>query len=366
MADNKLISYDYGSAMAAMVGEEHGVTEQEIKALQARTSAIHDDLAQKRKDGELGFFDLPYDNLLVQAITAISSDIRRNFENFVVVGIGGSCLGPMCLHHALNHSCHNDLPVAKRRNRPRLYFLDNPDPDMVKDLLDTLDLRTTAFNIISKSGSTPETMAIFMHIYNVVQRRFSKTALSKHFIVTTDPDKGMLRDVAIQDKMKTLPIPSNVGGRFSVFSPVGLLPAAVSGINIKGLLEGAAAMDKSCFRPDLSKSMAYLNAAIHYIADQKKKKPMSVMMPYSSALRTVSDWYTQLWAESLGKRFDLNGREVFVGQTPIKALGAVDQHSQIQLYTEGPNDKITTFVHVRKFAQECKAVKVFHTLEDLL
>lgn len=365
MASMKLVKFDYANAMAKIVGEKDGITDKELSSAARSCKKIHKEIQAMREKGKIGFFDLPYDNMLMAAINAIANDIRRNFENFVVVGIGGSSLGPRCLQNALSHYSHNHLDASKRRNRPRIFFMDNPDPDAVKGLLDTLDLRSTAFNVISKSGGTAETMAIFMHLYNVVQRRFSKSALSKHFIITTDPNEGLLREVAVQDKMKTLPIPENVGGRFSVFSSVGLLPAAVAGINIKALLEGAGEMDKRCSKNDLMKNPAYLNAVIHHLADARKGKSISVMMPYSSRLRTVADWYAQIWAESLGKAVNTKGETVNVGQTPVKALGAVDQHSQVQLYMEGPNDKIITFIEVEKFQASCTATKVFHTIEGL-
>ncbi|MCX7000746.1 MAG: glucose-6-phosphate isomerase [Candidatus Sumerlaeota bacterium] len=362
---SKGITYDYSNALASMIGEEHGITEKEIKGLDAKAQAVHKDLQRMRTQKEVGFFDLPYDTNLVKAINAIASDIHRNFENFVVVGIGGSSLGALCLLNALSHNYHNFLDPAGRHNHPRIFFMDNPDPDAVRELLDILDLRTTAFNIISKSGNTSETMAIFMHLYNVVQRRFSKAALSKHFIITTDADRGSLREVAVADKMKTMPIPKNVGGRFSVFSAVGLLPAAVAGINIQELLSGAAVMDERCSKPSLNTNPAYLNAVIHFLAHTKKGKNISVMMPYATALRTVADWYAQSWAESLGKKFDADGNVINTGQTPIKALGAIDQHSQIQLYVEGPNDKIITFIGLGKFSKECRAPKVFHSVPAL-
>ena len=348
-----------------MVGEKHGITDKELKGLESKAVDIHKDIEKMRNDGEIGFFDLPYNEMLVKAIMAISHEIRRNFENFVIIGIGGSSLGAMCLQDALNHPFHDLVPESKRRNRPRIFFMDNPDPDHIRGLLDVLDLRATAFNVISKSGTTAETMSIFMYIYNLVQRRFSKNALSKHFFITTDPEGGLLREVAITDKMKTLAIPQNVGGRFSIFSSVGLLPAAVAGINIKELLAGAHAIDQKCSKPELMKNPAYLNAAIHYLAHTKKNKNISVMMPYVTALKTLSDWYAQLWAESLGKAEDKDGKTVNAGQTPVKALGAIDQHSQIQLYNEGPNDKIITFVEVKNFQEECKVPRVFQAIEAL-
>jgi len=361
----KGITFDYANAMSTMIGDQHGITEKELKGLQGKADAAHKRLQELRTSGKIGFFDLPYDDNLVRAFMAISNDIHRNFENFVLIGIGGSSLGALCMINALCSSIHNFLDAPKRRNRPRIFIMENPDPDAVKELLDILDLRVTVFNVISKSGDTVETMSLFMHIYNIIQRRFSKAALSKHFIISTDPEKGVLREIAVADKMKTLPIPPNVGGRFSVLSSVGLLTAAAAGIDIQELLAGAAEMDKRCSSSKLTENPAYLNAAIHYIAHTKKGKNISIMMPYSSALRTFSDWYAQIWAESLGKRMSRAGKEFFIGQTPVKALGAIDQHSQIQLYVEGPNDKITTFLSLAKFNKECKVPKVFQNIASL-
>ncbi|HBF35564.1 TPA: glucose-6-phosphate isomerase, partial [Candidatus Sumerlaeota bacterium] len=120
-----------------------------------------------------------------------------------------------------------------------------------------------------------------------------------------------------------------------------------------------------CSNPNLMKNPAYLNAAIHYLADKKKGKSISVMMPYANALKDVADWYRQLWAESIGKAFDLKGKKVNVGQTPVKALGATDQHSQVQLYVEGPNDKIFTFIGTEKFRAECPIPESFKDIPEL-
>ncbi|MDQ7052017.1 MAG: hypothetical protein Q9P14_03645 [candidate division KSB1 bacterium] len=150
-----------------------------------------------------------------------------------------------------------------------------------------------------------------------------------------------------------------MGGRFSVLTPVGLLPAAVAGIDIRAMLAGAADMDRRCQSADLRDNPAYQFAALHYLANQRHGKPQAVMMPYADCLYDLADWFRQLWAESLGKARDLNGREVQVGQTPIKALGAVDQHSQVQLYIEGPNDKLFTFLRVEQFRREVKIAPNF-------
>jgi len=357
------ISFDYNNALTSVVGEKHGIGAKELKELDKQALGVHQELERQRKEKLTGMFDLPYDTLLVQAIMAIGNEIRRSFENFVVIGIGGASLGPQCLCQALTSSYHNFLSSQDRKHIPRIFFLSNPDPDEVKGLLDSLDLRSTAFNIISKSGNTMETMSIFMHIYNVVQRRFSKAALSKHFIITTGSEKGLIRDVAVADKLKTLPIPENVNERFSVFSPVGLLPAAVANINIKDLLDGAIAMDKQCSRPELFNNPAYLNGAIHYLAHTKKGKNISVIMPYSRSLAAVGAWYCHIWAESLAKKTNAKGNHT--GQTPMTVLGMADQNPLMSLFLEGANDKIYTFLELKKFQKECPVPRVFPNIEAL-
>jgi glucose-6-phosphate isomerase len=169
--------------------------------------------------------------------------------------------------------------------------------------------------------------------------------------------------VAVADKLKTLPIPENVNERFSVFSPVGLLPAAVANINIKDLLSGAIAMDKQCSKHELAGNPAYLNGAIHYLAHTQKGKNISVMMPYSSALGAVGEWYCHVWAESLVKR--MNARGNHSGQTPMAAMGTAAQHSLMHLFLKGPNDKIFTFLELKKFEKECLVPRVFPTIEAL-
>jgi glucose-6-phosphate isomerase len=175
----------------------------------------------------------------------------------------------------------------------------------------------------------------------------------KRVVATTDAKEGTLRTIADSDKLQTLEVPDGVGGRFSVLSAVGLFSAAMCGINISQLLAGARDMDEKVSRTDFRKNPAAINAAINYHY-YTNGKPISVMMPYSYALKDMADWYRQLWAESLGKKLDLNERDVWIGPTPVKALGATDQHSQVQLYREGPNDKLFTFLQVNNFDQDLK------------
>ena len=187
--------------------------------------------------------------------------------------------------------------------------------------------------------------------------------IAKNMIFTTDASRGNLNkiDAAFGGKIKKYILPDGVGGRFSELCPVGLLPAAVLGIDIKGLLAGAAYMDSLCNKPQISSNPALACATLMYIT-MKQGKNIHVMMPYSDNLRLLSDWYCQLWAESIGKQEDYDGNIVNAGTTPVKSLGVTDQHSQVQLYTEGPYDKVITFISVEKYGCE---MPIPHGCEDI-
>lgn len=341
---DKPIRFDYGNLMSTAVGPRHGVSPKELSALAKSVRKYGAELAKERAAGKLPFMDLPYDKATLREVKRLASWAQRNFDNLVVLGIGGSALGYTALHTALRGPYFNLLDRRARKGLPRVFVVDNVDPDQFSDLLDLLDVRRSLFNVITKSGSTVETMAQF-----VIARKLLGARHKHNIVLTTDPAKGILREIADRDGYRTLPIPPGVGGRFSVLTPVGLFPAAVSGIPVDRLLAGAASMDKRCRVGDVLRNPAFLNAALHYLLDVKKGKSISVMMPYSTELRDVADWYRQLWAESLGKENSLSGKKVHCGQTPVKALGVTDQHSQIQLYVEGPFDKAITFLEVEAF-----------------
>ena len=363
MASEKILRFDYNNALSSAVGAKNGVSIKELKSLEKRSKQIHRDLKKARKDGVMGFYNLPYNKENVKQVKKLAVKIRNNFENFVVLGIGGSALGQIALATSFNHFFHNALSKQERKGAPRVFVIDNSDPEYLAALLDTINLKKTCFNIISKSGATAETASAFLTVRDLLEKKCGKNAAKKQIIATTDPVGGDLRKISLEEGFEILEIPQNVGGRFSVLTPSGLLFAAVIGINIQKLLDGAAFMDKLCSKDNLMKNPAYLNAAIHYLMDTKKGKNMSVMMPYSNALIDWADWYRQIWAESLGKKYSLDGKVVNTGPTPVKALGATDQHSQVQLYVEGPNDKIITFLEVAKFRKDIKMPKLYKDID---
>lgn len=359
----KDIMIDYTNIMAEAVGEENGLTNENFTALNPRVAKIHGELDKRRKSGDLPFFDLPYKTAEARKIMQAARKIRKEFDTMVVLGIGGSALGTTALLTSLSHSMHNSLPPGKR-NGTRLFVADNIDPDNFSELLSTLKLKNTIFNVISKSGSTVETVSQFMIVADLLKKKIGK-GWKKHVVITTDAESGPLRAIADGKKIKSFIVPEGVGGRFTVFTPVSLLPAAAAGIDILSLLEGAARMDERCRGKSLMLNPAYLFASAHYLLDTNKGKKITVMMPYSNRLKDVADWFRQLWAESLGKRLDVDGNNVNVGQTPVKALGATDQHSQVQLYVEGPFDKIVCFLEVEKFEKKVAIPKEFKDSEGI-
>jgi glucose-6-phosphate isomerase len=366
------IRYDFNNLMAERVGD-HGLKESEIKALAAKISAAADAIEK----APLGFRKLPYNTKLADEVATMAADIAERCDEFIVLGIGGSALGNIALHSALNHPYY-DMMIRPPRRGPRLFVADNIDPDRISGMLDALDLDNAVFNVITKSGGTAETMSEFLVFREALIKKLGKERHVEHIVITTDPEKGQLREMVKKFGYASLPIPPDVGGRFSVLSAVGLLSAAVTGIDIHALLKGAAEMDEACKKSKkLWENPALTGAALHFLMDKAKGKNIHVMMPYAHALRDVADWFRQLWAESLGKKMDRAGKIVHTGQTPEKAVGVTDQHSVMQLFMEGPFDKVVTFLSVDKFQNdvpiphafaEYGAVKYLggHTLNELL
>ena len=313
-----------------------------------------------RNGGSVGFVDLPSDTELLNQVTSFASQARGKYDDVVILGIGGSALGPIALRTALRPSGWNMLDEKARGGFPRLQVLDNVDPETIAALLGRLRLPRTLFVVTSKSGGTAETMAQFLIVYDRLLS--DKLDLSQHLVFVTDPKQGALRPLADRIKVPALDIPPNVGGRFSVLTPVGTLPAALIGIDVKSLLSGAGEMAKRCEGAGLASNPAGVYATLQWLADTQLKKSIAVFMPYSDPLRDFAGWFVQLWAESLGKK---RPDGTSVGSTPLAALGATDQHAQVQLFVEGPADKTLTFVAVRERSTDVKIPAAFSDVKEL-
>ena len=340
------IRLDVNPMMAEYVGPR-GISRAELDAKIPAMKQAHAAVEAGRGKDMQGWMDLPYNqDKIVAEIEKTAAEIRGEFEAFVVLGIGGSALGPAAVQAALNHLHYNELP-AEKRNGPRLYIEDNIDPERMAALMDVIDLKKTCFNVITKSGGTAETMSQYLIVTDALKAACGDD-WKKHILITTSETKGFLIKIAKREGFKTFYIPDGVGGRFSELCPVGLIAAAVCNIDIRAMLTGARDMDERCKTDDVFQNPALLDAGLMMLAFDKGAN-MSVMMPYADSLKLMADWYAQLWAESLGKNVTLDGKPCHVGQTPIKTLGVTDQHSQLQLYTEGPFDKVITFLKVNDF-----------------
>ena len=344
--DNKAIKLDYSGMMSEFIGSHKGITPEEIDELVSTAKAAVEKIDEKRDSGEYGFYLLPYDSATTDEVLHLSETYQRTFDDFVVLGIGGSALGAKTLFQSLCSPIHNLLSLEERNGVPRIHFLDNIDPVTMKFLLNYVNPRKTLFNLITKSGKTVETISQFLIVRKIIEDKLGKQSASEHLVITTGDKSSSLYKFAQKNNCPLLDIPENVGGRYSVLSPVGLFPAAIAGIDIRELLAGARLMDDRTRTGNLRQNPAYMSGALHYLADTRKGLNIAVMMPYSDALYQVVYWFRQLWAESLGKKMMVSGKMVNSGQTPVAALGVTDQHSQLQLYTEGPFDKMITFLKV--------------------
>jgi glucose-6-phosphate isomerase len=313
-----------------------------------------------RATGTVGFVDLPADKPLLDQVTRFSAAARGKYDDVVILGIGGSALGPIALRNALRPNGWNMLDEKARGGYPRLQVLDNVDPETIAALLGRLQLARTLFIVTSKSGGTAETMAQFLIVYDRITS--AKLDVAKHVVFVTDPKQGALRPLAERLKVPALDIPPNVGGRFSVLTPVGTLPAALIGIDVQSLLAGAGEMARRCDAAGLAANPAGVYAILQWLSDTQLKKSIAVFMPYSDPLRDFAAWFVQLWAESLGKK---RPDGTSVGSTPLAALGATDQHAQVQLFMEGPADKTVTFVAVKERSTDVKIPAAFPDVKEL-
>lgn len=356
------IRLDYNNMMEEFVGEQ-GFSKNIFSENKKIIADAYKFVSENRGLKMMGWTELPYNQKeIVADIIATAKDIKKKFDNFVVLGIGGSALGPIAVFQALCHLRHNELPKSKRKY-PKLYVEDNVDPERMNALLDVIDVNKTCFNVITKSGATSETMSQYLIIMDILKKKLGDKA-REHMIATTSESKGNLIKLAKEENLKTFYIPDGVGGRFSELCPVGLLPAAVVGIDIKQLLAGAQYMDKICKNKDVKKNPALISALLQYLA-MKNGKNISVMMPYADSLKYIADWYCQLWGESLGKAVDNDGNTVYAGQTPVKSLGVTDQHSQVQLYREGPFDKVITLIGVDNYRSTVEISKGCENFPDV-
>jgi len=346
------VRLDVNGMMAEAIGKA-GIERAAVEGLTARAAEIIHSLNGRRHAGDLPFYELPYQKDALARTKALAAAVRSEADVLVVLGIGGSALGTKTLVQA----CAADAA--------RVIVADNIDPWTFSRLIAGLDLQRTTFNVISKSGETAETMAQFLIIRDLLLRTLGGVDYAKRVVITTDAEHGALRQIVHDEGFRDLIIPAGVGGRFSVLTSVGLFPAAFAGLRIDDLLAGAAWMDGRCQEDSLWSNPAYLLATLLYLADTRHDQNVVVMMPYSDRLAWFAAWFAQLWAESLGKATTIEGHPAHVGQTPLPAVGATDQHSLVQLFAEGPFDKVVCMLRVEDHGRELPVPEGYGDLENL-
>lgn len=340
------IQFDETNLLAEMAGEANGISRSVISRNEKRALDALASFRKQSDEGQQGFPDLPFHTAVINAVRRHAESVRGSYDSVCLVGIGGSALGAWALDCGIRgpHPVQGPFSAA----HPRLVILDNVDPAFTNAALASMNPKKTLVVVVAKSGSTAETVATFLIVRDWLRKAVGTKASSRIAAVTSS-DRGDLLELATREGYPTFYIPGNVGGRFSVLSPAGLLPAALVGIDIRKLTRGAAQMTELCWQPDLSANLALRAALCHWLLWTGKNKTIHVAFPYSNQLWGTAFWFRQLWAESLGKAVDRSGKTVNIGQTPVAALGTTDQHSQVQLYIEGPNDKVFTFWAVEKF-----------------
>jgi glucose-6-phosphate isomerase len=356
------IRFDFNNLMSERLGER-GIPYAQIERSGLQAAQASEWFYRQLAKGKMDFFDLPEKPQHLRSSLAMAKLMQGRYADLVVLGIGGSALGTAAVQSALNPWTYNHLEKKALQGRPRLWVLDNVDPEKLKSIRSLLNPKTTLVNVISKSGATAETSAQFLWLKAWLFKSLGPK-WKNHVVVTTGPEEGTLRQIVREEGLLSLEVPPGVGGRFSVLTPVGLFPLALAGVDVKGLLSGAASMRRRTLNENPWRNPARLYALMQYLLYLKGFR-INVMMPYSDSLYLLADWFRQLWAESLGKRLNHKNEVVETGPTPVKALGATDQHSQIQLYAEGPRDKVVTFIRVEKFRTSLLIPKGYPKVRDL-
>ena len=281
-----------------------------------------------KNSGKIGFIDLPLQKDSTSEILKKNKTYQKRFKTLVQCGIGGSSLGAQTLVSAL-------------AQEDRVYFIDNVDPLSIRKIQDKIDFSKTVFHIVSKSGGTIEIMYQYQWIVAELKKR--KLELNEHIIVSTEDNKGFLRDAVKSHKFEWYALPKNVGGRFSVFTSAGLVAAAFAGLDIVKILKGAQSL------PLNSRSPIMEFTALSWLLHKMQKRHIMGLMIYADALEYFGHWLVQLWAESLGKKKDLNGKDVFEGSFPVMGRATPAQHSLLQLFAEGPGHIWFQFIEVENF-----------------
>ncbi|MDA3961964.1 MAG: hypothetical protein PF961_14330 [Planctomycetota bacterium] len=338
------LTLDYTNCLASSIGATHGLTDAEIDTLVAKFPKHHENIEELRTSGESAFFELPYQD--TKQLKDLVKLHKGKWDNVVMIGTAGATMGARAVVGGLVSEHWNLLSAKERKNASKLFFLDNADPKAVENLLQAIDPKKTLFIFNSRSGNTAESNALFMWLLAFLKKKVAKTAPAKQIIACTDSERSPLTEVCTEEKIELIEIPTTLSGRFAILHVSSLLPAALIGVDTDAVLAGAKAMDERCRHDRALENPAYMHSLIHYLLTRKRRKTIHAMMAFSSRLLGSVDWYSHLLAVSLGKMLNKKGKAVHVGPSPAQCIGPMGCYGQMQLYQEGPFDKVLTFITV--------------------
>lgn len=396
MLNDKIILEDnFVFDYSTMLGQQR-ITDEDLLSIQDKILEAEKNIEKMRatgyvkahlsKDGTeepVYFSRLPYinkenpnDEECIAKLLQLQKKIEAEVDLVVFLGVGGSYLGNKVLFDIFCGEGWNNLSRQERRNYPYIFFAgNNVDPQQclqiyrqLSSIAEHVQGKTDNFTVllvpISKSGTTLETLTAFSYFYDACSKN---SKIKTEVAVVTDLAEtaaSPLYVLAKENNWLSFDIKEGIGGRFSVLHNPGLVTAAAIGIDIKALLAGAEAMDKACRNKDFLNNPALINACLKYLAAEKYGCDIEVMMGYGMCLKSLGEWYVQLLAESLGKRHNRNGKEVFYGRTPIAAVGSTDMHAQTQQHQDGKRDKVIQFVHVENLANDIVLGNPFAHIKD--
>ena len=338
------LTYHFTGLLSKEIGK-NGIRDTEYKKIQAGLRSAKRGVIRAGKTKKQGWMALPSDSKILDEVKRVRKNLPRHCTHLLVLGIGGSDLGARAILEALK-------PEKKKGDFEIVFAGSSTNPDDVYEAFSKLPWKKTCVNIVSKSGGTLEPMSNFLIAREQLIKAVGKKKFARQIIATTDPESGSLRQMAIEEEYHLLSIPQNVGGRFSVMSAVGLFPAYLGGVDIDALQKGARDFVRGFEKNTIQNCVVSRYAGLHFLHYQNKQRSIHVLMAYSQAMREFTRWYRQLIAESLGKAHDKTGKQIFIGLTPVASIGPEDQHSQLQLYEEGPMDKLITFLGFEQFAND--------------
>jgi glucose-6-phosphate isomerase len=356
------LTLDYTHCLAGTIGATHGLIDSEIDTLVAKFPKHHENIEELRSSGESAFFESPYQD--PKPLKELAKGYK-GMEAVVVIGTSGAVFTPACVHRAIGGEQWNQLPPKLRKNGPRAFFVDNPDPRALNDLTECIDPKKTLWLLVSKTGNTAETNALYLWLQGWLRKKVGKTACATHLVIATEKARSPLAEASAADKTPIIDLPANFQDRFGFLGAHVLFLGALCNFDVDAMLAGGKQMDTATRHDKALNNPAYMHSLIHYLLTRKRRKTIHAMMAFSNRAYAIVDWYSHLLSVSLGKMLNRKGKAVHVGPGPAQCAGPSGCYGQMQLYQEGPFDKVTTFIRVKDHGAALEVPKAYPKIEGM-